>query len=70
MPPAGLKSRIVMYARVWPERGEPLGDTSECLGLIESTLTRWLRVDNKDFATGFGSASIVAAKDANMSSDA
>ncbi len=59
--PAGLKSRIVSYARVCRERGEPLGDISGRLGLVESTLARWLRADSKELAAGFRSVSIVAA---------
>ena len=61
--PAGLKSRIVSYARVCRERGEPLGDISGRLGLVESTLARWLRVDRKELTAGFRSVSIVAAQD-------
>ena len=59
--PAGLKSRIVSYARVCRERGEPLLDISNRLGLVESTLARWLRTDRKELAAGFRPVSIVAA---------
>ena len=41
--PSGLRSRIVSYARVCRERGEPVRDISRRLGLVESTLARWLR---------------------------
>ena len=61
--PAGLKSRIVSYARVCRERGEPLGDISGRLGLVESTLARWLRADSKELAAGFRPVSIVAAEE-------
>jgi hypothetical protein len=59
--PAGLKSRIVSYARVCRERGEPLLDISNRLGLVESTLARWLRADRKELAAGFRSVSIVTS---------
>ncbi len=68
--PAGLKSRIVSYARVCRERGEPMLDISNRLGLVESTLARWLRADNKELAAGFRSVSIVAAKDDVRAQDA
>ena len=59
--PAGLRSRIVSYAKVCRERGEPLLDISNRIGLVESTLARWLRADRKELAAGFRSVSIVAA---------
>lgn len=49
------------YARVCRERGEPVGDISGRLGLVESTLARWLRVERKEIEAGFRSVSIVAA---------
>lgn len=49
------------YARVCRERGEPVGDISRRLGLVESTLARWLRADRKEIEAGFRSVSIVAA---------
>ena len=61
--PRGLRSRIVSYARVCRERGEPLGDISGRLGLVESTLARWLRADSKELAAGFRSVSIVASEE-------
>jgi len=61
--PAGLRSRIVSYAKVCRERGEPLLDISNRLGLVESTLARWLRVDRKELAAGFRSVSIVASEE-------
>lgn len=59
--PAGLRSRIVSYAKVCRERGEPLLDISSRLGLVESTLARWLRADRKELAAGFRPVSIIAA---------
>lgn len=60
--PVGLRSRVVSYARVCRERGEPLLDISNRLGLVESTLARWLRADRKELAAGFRSVSIVASE--------
>ena len=68
--PAGLKSRIVSYAKVVRERGEPLGDISGRLGLVESTLARWLRAERKELAAGFRPVSIVAAEDGGHVQDA
>ena len=59
--PTGLRSRIVSYARVCRERGEPLLEISNRLGLVESTLARWLRADRKELAAGFRSVSIVTS---------
>ena len=61
--PVGLRSRVVSYARVCRERGEPLLDISNRLGLVESTLARWLRADRKELAAGFRSVSIVASEE-------
>lgn len=58
--PSGLRSRIVAYARVCREQGEPLGDISRRLGLVESTLARWLRSNRKETEAGFRTVSIVA----------
>ena len=41
--PPDLRSQILVYAGVCRERGEPLGDIAARLGLVESTLARWLR---------------------------
>ncbi len=60
--PVPLRSRIVSYARVCRERGEALLDISNRLGLVESTLARWLRADRKELAAGFRSVSIVASE--------
>ena len=64
--PRGLRSRIVSYARVCRERGEPLLDISNRLGLVESTLARWLRADRKELAAGFRPVSIVASEESNQ----
>jgi hypothetical protein len=61
--PVPLRSRIVSYASVCRERGEPLLDISNRLGLVESTLARWLRADRKELAAGFRSVSIVASEE-------
>ena len=57
--PAELRLRVVSYARVCRERAEPLGDSARRLGLVESTLARWLRSDWRALAAGFRSVSIV-----------
>jgi transposase-like protein len=61
--PAELRLRVVSYARVCRERGEPLGDIARRLGLVESTLARWLRAERRSLAAGFRSVSIVSATD-------
>ena len=61
--PAGLRSRVISYSRVCRERGETLGDIAARLGLVESTLARWLRADRKEIQAGFRSVSIVAAQE-------
>jgi hypothetical protein len=45
------------------ERGEPVGDISRRLGLVESTVARWLRADRAELQAGFRSVSIVAAEE-------
>ena len=61
--PAGLRSRVISYSRVCRESGETLGDIAGRLGLVESTLARWLRADRKEIQAGFRSVSIVAAQE-------
>ena len=63
--PVPLRSRIVSYARVCRERGEPLLAISDRLGLVESTLARWLRADRKALALapGFRSVSVVGGEE-------
>jgi transposase-like protein len=51
----------VSYARVCRDRGQTLGDISRRLGLVESTLARWLRaakVEATDLAPAFRSVSL------------
>jgi transposase-like protein len=57
---------VVSYARVCRERGETVGDISRRLGLVESTLARWLRAERKDLQAGFLPVSIVAAEAAEL----
>jgi len=58
--PARLKSRIVAYARQCREVGETLADIAVRLGLVESTLGRWIRRERaEETAVGFRSVSIV-----------
>jgi hypothetical protein len=49
------------------ERGEPLLEISNRLGLVESTLARWLRTDRKELAAGFRPVSIIAAEEHHQS---
>jgi hypothetical protein len=42
---------------------DPIGDICRRLGLVESTLARWLRADRAELAAGFRSVSIVAAEE-------
>ena len=57
--PPELRSRIVSYAKVCRERGEPYLDIAVRLGLVESTLTRWFRTEKAQSQPGFRSVSIV-----------
>ena len=59
--PSGLREKIVGYAVACRETGEALAPISERLGLIESTLARWLRQrKNKDeVMRGFRSVAII-----------
>jgi len=69
--PVPLRSRIVSYARVCRERGEPLLDISNRLGLVESTLARWLRADRKALALAPGFRTVsVAAGDVHFQEEA
>ena len=63
--PEGLRSRIVSYAKVCREQGEPLHLISGRLGLVESTLARWLKADRNALALspGFRSVSVVEGGD-------
>ena len=57
--PPELQSRVVSYAKVCRDRGEPYFDIAVRLGLVESTLTRWFRTDKAKDQPGFRSVSIV-----------
>ncbi|RLE35395.1 MAG: hypothetical protein DRJ61_03380 [Acidobacteria bacterium] len=57
--PPELQSRVVSYAKVCRERGEPYFDIAVRLGLVESTLTRWFRTERAKEQPGFRSVSIV-----------
>ena len=58
--PPELQSRVVSYTKVCREHGEPYFDIAVRLGLVESTLTRWLRTGKAKSEPGFRSVSIVA----------
>lgn len=62
--PGELRTKLVSFAHVCRERGEPVRDIAERLGLTESTLTRWLRADRKELAAGFRSVAIVPSEEA------
>ena len=58
--PAKLRLRIIAYARTCRERGEAVADIAGRLGLVESTLGRWLRRERaEERAAGFRPVSIV-----------
>ena len=59
--PSGLREEIVAYAGTCRETGEALAPVSERLGLVESTLARWLRQRKKkdEVMRGFRSVAIV-----------
>jgi len=61
---ADLRSKVVSYARVCREGGEPVGDIAERLGLVESTLARWLRAERSTGRGSFRQVAIMAAGDA------
>jgi hypothetical protein len=54
-----MQSRVVSYAKVCRERGEPFFDIAVRLGLVESTLSRWFRTEKAKGQPGFRSVSIV-----------
>ena len=54
---------MISFARVCREHGEPVRDIARQLGLVESTLARWLRADRAALAAGFRSVAIVASGD-------
>lgn len=68
--PRDLRSRVVAYGRACRDRGEPYGDIAARLGLVESTLARWLRQDRAATLPGFRSVAIVAAGDGARAGDA
>jgi hypothetical protein len=59
--PSVLREEIVAYAVTCRETGEALAPVSERLGLVESTLARWLRQRKKkgEVMRGFRSVAIV-----------
>ena len=62
--PSGLREEIIAYAVACRETGEVLAPISERLGLIESTLARWLRQRKKrdEVVRGFRSVAIVPSE--------
>ncbi len=59
--PPDLREEVVAYAVICQEIGEALAPVSERLGLVESTLARWLRQRKKKEGVlqGFRSVAIV-----------
>jgi hypothetical protein len=57
--PLELRSRVLSFAKICRARGEPYLDIAVRLGLVESTLTRWLRTEKIKEQPGFRSVSIV-----------
>lgn len=57
--PPELKSQILVYAGICRERGEPVGDIAARLGLVESTLARWLRRERARSRPAFRPVAIV-----------
>lgn len=68
--PSDLREEIVAYAERCREAGEALAPISERLGLVESTLARWLRqLKTKDeVLRGFRSVAIVPSEETQRSS--
>lgn len=57
--PKNLRSRAVVYARGRLDEGATVADVAGELGMVESTLYRWLRVKRPDPVPGFRSVAIV-----------
>jgi len=57
--PGDLRSQVLVYAGICRERGEPLGDIAGRLGLVESTLARWLRRERARSVPAFRPVAIV-----------
>lgn len=62
--PPDLRSQILVYAGICRQGGEPLGDIAARLGLVESTLARWLRYERARSVPGFRPVAIVPRVDA------
>jgi hypothetical protein len=59
--PAELRTRIISFAEVCRDGVEPYLGIAVRLGLVESTLTRWMRTERIQEEPGFRSVSIVPA---------
>ena len=62
--PPKLRSRIVEYAMLHRDQGRPIGDIAAGLGLVESTVARWLRRGVSEGEAGFRPVAIVASEEA------
>ena len=69
--PADLREEVVAYAVICHEAGEALAPVSERLGLVESTLARWLRQRKKRSGVlrGFRSVAIVPSGEIQRSTN-
>ena len=61
--PDDLREQVLEYARDCREQGEPVVDIAGRLGMVESTLYRWLRVESEQCSPELKSVSIVPAMD-------
>lgn len=62
--PKELRSKVVSYVAVCRERGEPYFEIAVRLGLVESTLARWVRIEHSNGKGGFRPVAIVPSGDA------
>jgi hypothetical protein len=67
--PAELKAQVLVYAGHCRERGEPLGDIAARLGLVESTVSRWLRRERGRSRATFRQVAIVAHEGGSWSAE-
>jgi hypothetical protein len=61
--PSELRSRVVSFTKACRERGEPYLDIAVRLGVVESTLSRWMRAERAQEEPGFRPVSIVPASE-------
>ncbi|MCP4902046.1 MAG: transposase [bacterium] len=59
--PDDLRERALEYARECREQGEPVVDIAGRLGMVESTLYRWLRLEDEMGSPELKSVAIIPA---------